>query len=135
MTDSLNGSCLCGKVTYTISAETRDFYFCHCQQCRKITGSAFASNIVCKPSAIEWLSGSELIKHFDLPDRQFTKVFCTECGSGLPYINISKTALVIPAGSLDTDSKILPASNIFWDDRSNWYEEGIDAKKCGAYDE
>ncbi|MBL4772676.1 MAG: GFA family protein [Alcanivoracaceae bacterium] len=129
----LTGSCLCNQVKYSIKAEIEDFYFCHCQQCRKITGSAFAANIVSKPSTINWITGVKLVKHFDHPKRQFTKVFCIHCGSGLPYININKTALVIPAGSLDVEPQIIPSRNIFWDDKAQWYEKGTTAAICSSF--
>jgi len=130
-TTTLNGSCLCGQVQYSVTTEIDDFYLCHCQQCRKITGSAFASNILTKPVDVLWVSGSEKVKRFDYPGkRTFTKVFCTECGSGLPYLNEKGSALVIPAGSLDDTPVIKPTNNIFWDDRAQWYEAGVEAPQC-----
>lgn len=130
----LNGSCLCGRVQYAIAAELKSFYFCHCEQCRKITGSAFAANILAKPTEIEWLSGAEIIKRFDYPgERSFSKIFCRECGSGLPFLNKSGTTLIIPAGSLDCDLPLQPGHNIFWDDRSSWYEAGVEAPPCAGF--
>ncbi|WP_422879843.1 GFA family protein [Nodosilinea nodulosa] len=106
---------------------------CHCEQCRKRTGSAFASNILAKPADIAWLSGQDNIKRYDHPgDKSFTNSFCTECGSRLPYLSKSGN-LVIPAGSLDCDPTVRPDNNIFWEDRSSWYEDGITAPKCDRY--
>lgn len=130
---TLNGSCLCGAVKYRVTANLKKFYFCHCEQCRKITGSSFASNILAEPTEVEWVSGEDKIKRFDFPGRSFTKVFCTECGSGLPFHNVSGTMLHIPAGSLDVDPAIRPDKNIFWGDRSPWIEEGINAPRCDGF--
>ena len=125
-----SGSCLCGEVQYSIEAEVQGFYFCHCKQCRKLTGAPLASNIQLKPTDINWISGKECVKRFDYPgERSFSKAFCTNCGSALPYINESGSALVIPAGSLDHDPGIKPQVNIFWDDRAEWFESGVDAEK------
>jgi hypothetical protein len=137
MKDALfTGSCLCGEVKYSVTTCIEDFYFCHCQQCRKITGSAFAANILTKPVAINWLSGVKTVKRFDYPgDRVFTKVFCTNCGSGLPYLNQKEDALVIPAGSLDQTPTLKPQHNIFWGDKANWYEAGITAPQCTGFSE
>jgi hypothetical protein len=124
----LHGSCLCTRVRFAVQAELDHFYFCHCAQCRKITGSAFAANILAKPAAVTWLSGSELVRRFDYPgERAFTKVFCSNCGSGLPFLNEHGTTLFIPAGSLDSLPPISPERNIFWEDRAVWYEEGVAA--------
>ena len=74
----LTGSCLCKRVKYSVAAELQQFYFCHCEQCRKVTGSAFASNIQAAPAEVKWLTGAEYVKRFDYPgDRLFTKVFCS----------------------------------------------------------
>jgi len=131
---TFTGSCLCGQVQYSVTTEIEDFYLCHCQQCRKITGSAFASNILTKPVNVLWVSGIEKVKRFDYPGtRTFTKVFCTECGSGLPYLNEKGSALVIPAGSLNDEPVLKPTNNIFWDDRAQWYEAGIEAPQCSNF--
>ena len=128
------GGCLCGEIKYSIDSKPQEFYLCHCQQCRKITGSAFASNIQLKLAEVNWLSGEENIKRFDFPgERNFTKVFCSNCGSSLPYINEKGTALVIPAGSLDHTPEISPKTNIFWEDKAEWLEEGINANKRSGF--
>jgi len=133
---TFTGSCLCGQVQYSVTTEIKDFYLCHCQQCRKITGSAFASNILTKPVDVLWTSGFEKVKQFDYPGtRTFTKVFCTECGSGLPYLNEKGSALVIPAGSLNDAPALKPKNNIFWNDRAQWYEAGIEVPKCPYFAE
>ncbi|WP_027158159.1 GFA family protein [Methylobacter luteus] len=132
----VTGSCLCEKVRYSITSEFQQFYFCHCKQCRKVTGSAFAANIQAKPAEITWISGAQYVKRFDyLGERLFTKVFCVECGSGLPFLNKSGTKLFIPAGSLDSKPCILPGHNIFWDDRSSWYEAGLSAPRYEGFAE
>ncbi|WP_050757135.1 GFA family protein [Cyanobium sp. PCC 7001] len=127
---NLSGSCLCGKVKFFIAAELEEFYFCHCQQCRKLSGTAFASNILAKPSPIVWRSGSELIRRFDYPgERSFTRVFCGNCGSALPFLNKRMSSLIIPAGSLDSEVSILPDKNIFWDDKAPWLDAGTAAQR------
>ena len=132
----LSGSCLCGKVKYSVTTDIKDFYFCHCEQCRKITGSAFAANILTSPATVNWFSGFEWVKRFDYPgERIFTKVFCTNCGSGLPFLNKIGDALVIPAGSLDYAPNIKPNNNIFWADKASWYEAGITAPICAGFAE
>jgi hypothetical protein len=130
----LTGSCLCKRVKYSVVAELQQFYLCHCEQCRKVTGSAFASNIQSAPAEVKWLAGAEYVKRFDYPgDRLFTKVFCSECGSGLPFLNKTGKKLFIPAGSLDSEPGILPGHNIFWGDRSSWYEAGVSAPRSEGF--
>ncbi|MEZ5535013.1 MAG: GFA family protein [Thiolinea sp.] len=122
MSDKINGSCLCGKVRFTLVKDFKQFHLCHCQQCRKITGSAHASNLFTSPEGIEWTAGKELLKTFDHPDNNFRKVFCSECGSGLPYESRRIPMLIVPAGSLDDEPDAEPMDHVFWAERAEWYD-------------
>ncbi len=132
----LQGSCLCGEVAYELEAVLKHFYFCHCRQCRKLTGSAHAANILAQPAAVNWLRGENKLRRYDAADgRSFTHVFCSQCGSGLPFMNVTQTTLFIPAGSLDTPSGIAVEKNIFWEEVPDWYEAGVSAPRCRAFPE
>jgi len=37
----LTGRCLCGTITYECEAELESMTYCHCDTCRRVTGSAF----------------------------------------------------------------------------------------------
>lgn len=131
---TIKGSCLCGQVTYEIETKLNNFYYCHCQQCRKLSGSAHAANILAEPSNINWTHGADKVKRYDAPDaREFTHVFCMDCGAGLPFLNVTGTSLFIPAGSLDTDLKLQVDRNIFWAEAPDWYEEGLSARRCQGF--
>nr|CAA6812719.1 MAG: Gfa-like protein [uncultured Thiotrichaceae bacterium] len=133
MSDEVKGSCLCGKVNFTLVGGFKQFHLCHCQQCRKITGSAHASNLFTSLENIEWTAGKELVKTFDHPDNNFRKVFCSECGSGLPYESRRVPALVVPAGSLDDEPGMEPMDHVFWAERTEWYESAKDKPEFEAF--
>jgi hypothetical protein len=133
MSDKISGGCLCGAVKFEVENDFKRFYFCHCQQCRKITGSAHASNLFARPDAITWITGEQHKKQFNYPDRDFTVVFCSECGSGLPFVTKSGKALLVPAGSLDSEPNIQPNNNIFWAERAAWYDNGKLATTCEGF--
>lgn len=42
----ITGRCCCGDVAFTREDKFGDFYFCHCEQCRKLTGTAHAANLL-----------------------------------------------------------------------------------------
>ena len=130
MCDTLSGSCLCGKVKFEVENNFTRFYFCHCQQCQKITGSAHAANLFTTADAIKWVSGEDCTKRYDDPERDFTVVFCSECGSGLPFVTKTSKVLIVPAGSLNAEPNIHPNDNIFWAERASWYDAGTQANLC-----
>jgi len=133
MGNRLNGRCLCGEITYVIEERFDRFYFCHCSQCQKVTGSAFASNILTAVDNIEWLSGANSIKKYEDPNRAFSKAFCKNCGAGVPHINKSRTSLVIPAGSLIDQPVGLPFANLFVSESPVWLEPGLSAKRFKGF--
>jgi hypothetical protein len=45
MSNTYSGSCLCGEIRFEIEGEFERFYLCHCEYCRKDTGSAHAANL------------------------------------------------------------------------------------------
>jgi len=112
------GSCVCGQVKYEIDAKITGFYLCHCSRCQKTSGSSNAANAFSKEAKLRWISGETNQKMFNLPGTRFTRNFCIDCGSYLPYeIN---DLILIPVGSLDTDIDITPMAHIFYASKASW---------------
>ena len=131
----LQGSCLCGSVTFELFGKINNFYLCHCLRCRRSTGTAHVSTIVTDPENIRWLTGEEWIKRFDLPEAEtFSKQFCTECGSPVPCVDRDGNQLRIPAGTLEQSTNVQPQRNIYWESKAKWYEQGLDAPRYEEYD-
>ena len=115
------GSCLCGELAYEIEGEPIRFYHCHCQRCRKATGSAHASNMFIKSEKINWLKGENRLASYKVPEAErFTNSFCSQCGSRMPRYVAELNVVMLPAGSLDSEPPIKPQANIFWDSRPDW---------------
>ena len=130
---NVSGSCLCGKVTYQFSESIGIFQYCHCERCRKFTGSAHAANIFVKPEHFEWNSGEELVGRYEVPEaKYFATCFCQNCGSSLPWLIQSGKTVVVPAGGLDDDPGIKPTQNIFCAFDASWY---VPANTLKNYDE
>ncbi|MBV1910290.1 MAG: GFA family protein [Kangiellaceae bacterium] len=123
MSKLIKGKCLCGDVKYEIENRFEQFYICHCEQCRKITGSAYASNLFGDPRRFNVICGLEKIKRFDHDVRGFTKAFCIVCGSGVPYLNTKGDSIVVPAGTLDGEPNFTQKNIIFHKEKANWSEQ------------
>ena len=118
----IQGSCFCQQVRYQIQSKSGIFQYCHCSRCRKLTGSAFATNIILSPADFEWLEGEELVtRHVPVHTRYFTTAFCCECGSTLPWVAKGNKAVVVPTGTLDGDPDIRPKQQIHCDSKAPWY--------------
>ncbi len=119
---AVKGSCLCGAVHYEIKGEAVRFYHCHCSRCRKATGTGHASNLMVSPeTALTWTKGEDMLSKYKVPDAErFYTLFCKQCGSPMPRVFPQIGGVLIPAGSLDSDSPIMPGARIFWDSRADW---------------
>ncbi|MGA9573516.1 MAG: GFA family protein [Lysobacterales bacterium] len=130
---TLSGSCLCGKVRYTATGEESRFYHCHCQRCRKATGTAHASNLFLM-GTLEWESGEDLIRSYKLPEAErFTNTFCGQCGGRVPRFIEAAGMVFIPAGSLDTEPEMTPQARIFTGSGAAWCCDGTDIPTFSEY--
>lgn len=135
MHKKITGGCLCGEVTFSLNNTFKTFFQCHCDQCKQLTGSAFASNAFTDVTNIRWHSGQDNITEYSHPTRGFSKSFCRVCGSALPFVNKSKTSLIVPVGSLSENPDIVPQANIFVSEEAPWLKEGINAKRFDGFPE
>ena len=133
MSTVITGGCLCGAVQFSVNDHFDSFYFCHCKQCRKVTGSSHASNLLTSIDNIQWLAGRRNTIRFDHPERAFTKVFCAQCGSGVPHASKNGKYLVVPAGSLDAEPSKAPNAQVFCAEKAKWFATGISAPENSGF--
>jgi len=127
------GSCLCGKVRFEITSEIKDIVFCHCSNCRKAQGSAFATNANVSKDGFRFVSGEdELTSYQSSPQR--VKYFCKHCGSPIISKNSSQPDIVrIRLGSIEGDIKEKPKAHIFVGSKANWEEINDNLPKYDTY--
>ncbi|WP_297471417.1 GFA family protein [Acidithiobacillus sp.] len=124
----LKGSCLCGSIHYEVTGNPAAFYHCHCKRCRKSTGTGHASNILMKEATLVFTCGEPLLRKYKIPEaKRFARQFCAHCGSQVARHVPEIAAVVIPAGSLESDAPLNPQARIFWDSRAEWScgEDGL----------
>lgn len=116
------GSCLCGKIKFTITGKINDIVYCHCSQCRKAQGSAFATNANVKKEDFSFISGEDNLTAYNYSADQ-TKYFCKSCGSPIMSKNInSPDNIRIRLGTIESDIRERPEAHIFVDSKANWEE-------------
>lgn len=125
MPSTTSGSCQCGAVRFQVSGEFEAFFLCHCQRCRKDTGSAHASNLFSSKATLNWVSGHENIRTYRVPDTRHAKSFCVTCGAAVPSQQAGGALLVVPAGSLDSAIDIRPNAHICYSSAAEW-DDGLE---------
>ena len=126
MPTTLNGSCLCGGVTFEISGKLRDIIACHCSQCRKTSGHHVAAT-ACDDDSLKFnkLDSLSWYHSSDTAERGF----CNRCGSSLFYRPLQGHTTSIMAGALDGPTGLRLSHHIYCSAKGDYYEISDDLEK------
>jgi hypothetical protein len=121
-------SCRCGQLKVTVTSEPVRVSVCHCLNCKKRSGSAFAVQARW-PSAHVQIDGSSktFVKVADSGNRA-TFHFCPECGSDVYYEIDGKfddkfnDLIAIPLGVFDDPFFLTPAFSVWENRKHDWVE-------------
>ncbi len=114
------GSCLCGGVTYTLTADLRNSVACHCVQCRKTSGHYVSATQV-GPDQLTITRDDSLRWYQSSPQAQ--RGFCATCGSSLFWRHDADNgATSVMSGTLDGATGITTEKHIFVADKGDYYE-------------
>lgn len=120
MKNLLTGGCLCGAVRYVVDGDVGAAGYCHCEDCRRVSGSAFGVSVRVEAKRFRVVEGSP--KSFSKDGdsgRMVTRYFCPECGSPIYTVPPAHPDVrFIKAGSLDDPSVVRP-------DRQSWVRSRV----------
>ena len=109
-----SGRCLCGSVRYKVSIDPRFVLNCHCEDCRRSTGSVYGTNVFVDEDKVQITGEVSLYVHTADSGNEMTKRFCPNCGT-LLFGNSSgrQNSVSIRAGTIDQFDLIKPQMNVF----------------------
>jgi len=118
---TISGSCLCGAITYTSSAQPALTAFCHCRDCQKAGGGGYSVNVAVPSSSLEVLGSPRTFQTVGASGLPLARRFCDQCGSALfTDANAFAGLTFVKAGSLDDPSWIEPTLHIWCDSAQPW---------------
>ena len=126
----IEGGCLCGQVRYSAEAEPAFVGVCHCTDCQKFSGSAFAT-VVGVPAPALTVTGklTTFTKAGD-SGRPMHRRFCPACGSAVMDEAEALSGMVmIQAGTLDDPGWVKPLSEIYCASAQPWVKLGGEMKR------
>ncbi len=112
----MEGSCLCGAVSFRLSIEKLKICKCFCSLCQKQSGTESNLATIVAEQDFEFLSGEDSIKSW-VKDSGFTANFCVHCGSPVPNRLRDKSYFWIPVGLLNVDVAAEVVSHIYTDSK------------------
>lgn len=118
----ITGSCLCGGIRFEVDEPLEPIQVCHCGQCRKAQGTAFATNIPVAESRFRLLAGQELLSSFSSSAGK-QRCFCSRCGSPIFSRNERIPGVLrVRAGTLDGELDTWLQAHFFTAHKANWFE-------------
>ena len=135
MIQALEGGCSCGAVRYRLKAAPMFVHCCHCMQCQRATGGAFAVNALIETDNVEHLRGdfhctvgpSESGRPHDI-------YRCNSCCTALwSDYGRRKVMIFVRVGALDDPAALPPDVHIFTRSKAAWFDLPADAKAFDIY--
>lgn len=125
---NMTGSCECGNVHYQVTGDPVVTVACHCNDCRKLSGSAFGTVIVINADDLA-LTGD--LKMWEKPadsGRRKQLFFCPRCGNRIYHQDPDAPELVrIRSGTLDLAELPEPQVHVYAARKQSWvnFAEGV----------
>lgn len=118
----LSGKCSCGAVQYELMSEPMFVHCCHCLDCQRQTGSAFAINALIETDRIHLIAGEIAETQFPTESGRPHLVYrCPHCLTALWSDYGARGYLsFLRAGTLDDPSRIKPDVHIFTRSKLPW---------------
>ena len=114
----LSGHCYCGAVKFEINGKSDWVGHCHCESCRRASGSVMTSFAGFKPEQVVFTS--VMPNRFTTPDG-VTRSFCGQCGSAVSFeIDSRPGETHLHLGLFDDLEQMVPENHSFIEEKPSW---------------
>lgn len=111
------GRCLCGAVRYEAKGRPLNTSLCHCEDCRRASGSPFQGWVFFRTDHFQILCGELRIHAYQGRERSF----CAHCGSPVTFTDQEHPELVeVTLGTMDTPDRLRPDDHNWMTDHLSW---------------
>ena len=118
----IHGHCECGRIRYQVDASIDDFSHCHCSQCRRLHGAAFATFAGVAADKFRYITGQSDTRVY-ASSESHERVFCGNCGSNiLVALEDEPESLYLSMSAVDGDPPRPAGYHIFVGSKATWYE-------------
>jgi hypothetical protein len=109
------GGCLCGAIRYEVRGDPIRIVNCHCDDCRRATGSSFGTYVFVNEGDLAILQGTpKSYEHANDIGATMTKQFCGNCGTQLFGKGSRGQRMVhVKVGTIDDASFVRPSMDLF----------------------
>lgn len=131
----ISGRCECNRVKFSIDGEIVDFGHCHCSQCRRLHGAAYASFAGVTRDSFRYTAGEEDLKSYASSDHN-DRIFCGVCGSTILVIPLNEPEYYyLSMSAIEGEPELPEGYHAYADSKAYWHEINDDLKQYpGAVD-
>ena len=116
------GHCECRRVRYEVDGDIKDFSHCHCSQCRRLHGAAFATFAGVSRDQFRYISGENATSVY-ASSASHGRVFCAECGSNiLVALDQEPDVLYLSMSAIEGDPPRPQGYHIYVGSKAPWHE-------------
>jgi len=114
----LSGHCYCGAVKFEISGESDWVGHCHCESCRRHSGSVMTTFAGFRPEQVNFTATNP--GRFTTDDG-VTRSFCGRCGSPVAYeLESRPDEIHLQLGLFDDLERLVPQDHSFLGEKVSW---------------
>lgn len=118
----ITGHCECGQIRFEVNGEIEDFSHCHCSQCRRMHGAAFATFAAVARQGFHYLSGESEIRKYASSDTH-QRLFCRTCGSNIGVtLDQEPESIYLSMSAIDGDPPRPRGYHIYVGSKAPWHE-------------
>ncbi len=118
------GSCQCGGIEFEVNAEPLTIYVCHCNACKKQSGTSFGTSMVVATAALSIVRGTPktYVKRAE-SGRTAHCDFCAECGNRLFHrLGASAPIALVKTGLIDNAIALNPVAHLWTRYKDEWVD-------------
>lgn len=117
----LFGGCACGAVRYEILAEPVLMMNCHCRDCQRVNGSAYAAIVVVADQVIRTNGELDCFRLVGDSGNETRRKFCRRCGGQVAVeMDIMPGRIGVHAGTLDDPAHYRPLLDLYVSSAQPW---------------
>lgn len=129
-TTLLAGGCACGAVRYESETAPVAMANCHCRDCQRTTGSAYAPIVVLPRPALRIVGELRYHRIVGEAGKAVERGFCPTCGSSVAArLERLPDVVAVLAGTLDDTAQYRPGIDLFTDSAPPWDHLSPDTRK------
>jgi hypothetical protein len=131
------GGCTCGSVRFELESDPLWVLACHCDSCKKRTGSAYGISVMVETDTVkEFIGETKIYLRRGDSGNQVRYEFCPNCGTTLRwFVEIVSGRQAFAGGTFDNLDNLRPVAEMYTDAAAPWARLGCELSRPLAPDD